>query len=96
MWVMKAWLSGIDLLFVSPELQTQDSATFRFYIPSAALGQIINLVDKTLLKKFLQELWLLYFDQNPFQINILRPMMDIRILSPIFYGPKNHNTITLP
>ena len=52
------------------------------------LRRIINLVDKNLLKKFLRELWLLYFGQNPIYINILRPMMGIKILTPIFCGSK--------
>ena len=60
------------------------------------LRRIINLVDKNLLKKFLRELWLLYFGQNPIYINILRPMMGIKILTPIFCGSKNYSSKRLP
>jgi len=60
------------------------------------LRRIINLIDKNLLKKYLRELWLLYFGQNHIGINILRPMMGIKILTPIFCGSKNYSSKRLP
>jgi hypothetical protein len=57
LWVDKNRIFDIDLLFVSPELQTQDSATFRLEVTKDCRGKIGSCLKANLSKTFKRYLY---------------------------------------